>query len=229
MTGLRPRMVRGRWFVTGTDTDAGKTVVTAALAAAAAPNVLAAKPIATGVREGAVPDDAALLARSGGHAPSYFMAFSAPVSPHRASPRPIGPEAVVWTAALTADVLLVEGVGGWRVPLGGAWVTDLARAALGSGPGGIVIAAPDRVGVINQVLLTVEAIRRDGLPIVGVVLSRFPPTDPSVATNADDLTSLLDLPVATLERLNIQDISVLADAGRRVWTTLGVSGFNRRS
>jgi dethiobiotin synthetase len=214
-------MVHGRWFVTGTDTDAGKTVCTAALAAALSPHVVAAKPVATGVRPGTAPDDAVRIARAAGHEPLCYRAFAPPLSPHRAADAPYVDGLLAWTGALDGAAVLVEGVGGWRVPLGeGRWVVDLARVALGTGPGGVIVVAPDRIGVLNHLVLTVGAIRGDGLAVTGVVLNRAAPVDPSRRTNARDAADLLDLPVALLP--SIRTDAALAPAGRRVWAALGV-------
>lgn len=211
-------MAAGRWFVTGTDTDAGKTVVTAALAAALAPDVCAAKPLATGVPPGEVPADAALLAAAAGHAPQWRRAFPQPVSPHRAAQEPYVDDLLAWTAALSGRTVLVEGVGGWRVPLGeGRWVTDLARVAVGAGLGGVLVVAPDRIGVLNHLRLTVDAIRADGLFVAGIALCRSRPQDASCATNAQDAAAMNGAPVAIVPRIDTTDAGALATAGRAAW------------
>src|SRR5262245_23087922 len=140
-----------RWFVTGTDTDVGKTVVTACLAEAARDrgSVVAAKPVASGVAPGTAGDDASLIGAAAGHAPICFAAFAAPLSPHRAAAlEGRAPPASLLddVRALAADTVLVEGVGGWRVPLGGGWWNeDVARAA----DARVIVVAADRLGVLN--------------------------------------------------------------------------------
>ena len=99
-------------------------------------------------------------------------------------------------AALQADTVLVEGVGGWAVPISldpPLWVADLARATRGS----VLVVAANRIGVINHTLLTVAAIRRAELPVAAVVLNRLPttPADPSQQSNEADLAEILDVPV----------------------------------
>ncbi len=213
-----------RLFITGTDTDVGKTVVTACLAACArrvGPTV-AAKPVASGVPAGRSGEDAERLAAAAGHEPRVHSTFVAPVSPHRAARaegRAVGRGILDWVRDLSAPNVLVEGAGGWRVPIGGGlWMRDLAAAT--GGP--VVIVALDRLGVLNHTLLTVEAVRADGLTVAGVVLNRgaIPrPDDASIATNADDLRELLDVPLAVVGAVGP---GAEADAGEAVSAALGV-------
>ncbi len=166
-----------RLFVTATDTGAGKTTVALALIAAfrARGQVVAAmKPCETGGG-----DDAERLRAATGRAldPQLVCPFRFPL--------PASPEAAAHAAggrvdverirdaaaalARDADVLLVEGAGGLLVPLGdGRNMADLAR--LLELP--LVIVARASLGTVNHTLLTVEAARRRGLRVAGVVLSR---------------------------------------------------------
>ncbi|MEQ1569151.1 MAG: ATP-dependent dethiobiotin synthetase BioD, partial [Myxococcota bacterium] len=129
-----------RLFVTGVDTGVGKSVVTACLAAARrrVGSVVACKPVASGVPAGEPGEDAALLGWAAGHPPCGFAAFSAPLSPHRAAEREgrvVSDDVLDQLRSLSADTVLVEGVGGWRVPLRltpPLWVADLARATGGA-------------------------------------------------------------------------------------------------
>ena len=178
-------------FVTGTDTDAGKTVVTAALAASLRGRgfpVQAAKPLATG--EAAPGSDALRIAAAAGHAPLNLVCLPEPASPDRAA-REAGTTVDLdatldWLRSLGTP-LLVEGVGGWEVPLGrGQSVADLGRR-LGFP---VLIVAPNRLGVLNHVHLTVNAVRARGLWVAGVVLNdgveRAAP-EPLASWNAEDL------------------------------------------
>ena len=210
-----------RLFVTGTDTDVGKTVVTACLARAARRrgSVCAAKPVASGVAPGTSGEDAERIARAAGHPPRVFAAWQAPLSPHRAAwveGASLDPEALRdWVATLHADTVLVEGVGGWRVPIWLSprlWVVDLARATAGD----VVIVAADRLGVLNHTLLTVEAVRADGLRVAAVVLNRGVPEDASRRSNLDDLEALLDVPVVPLPRIELEDPAALDQAGAAI-------------
>ena len=214
-------------FVTGTDTGVGKTVTTAALAAALAAagvRVRALKPVASGTPSGE-PDDARLLGVAAGDAPRWHTSLVAAVSPHRAALLEgvaLDVEAIVaWVNAHRGEVTLCEGAGGWEVPLrapsrdntdAGARVSDLA-ARLGWP---VLVVAPNRLGVLNHTLLTVEAVRRRGLRVAGVVLAEADRRDDASATNFEDLRLLLDgVPVRALPRLaDASDPAVLAHAGR---------------
>lgn len=210
-----------RLFVTGTDTGVGKTMVTACLAHAAGRigTVCAAKPIASGVSPGSAGEDAERIGAAAGHPPRVFATYEAPLSPHRAAlaeGRSLDPEALLdWIATLHADTVLVEGVGGWRVPIWLSprlWVTDLARATAG----GVVVVAADRLGVLNHTLLTVDAVRADGLQVVAVVLNRGFKEDLSRRTNLDDLVALVGAPVVPLPPLEPFDAVTLGDAGAEI-------------
>ena len=206
-------------FVTGTDTGAGKSVVTAALAAAlreAGVRVRALKPVASGVAPGEAGEDAALLGLGGGHPPRSLYRFALPLSPHLAAAAE-GAEVEVaavlsWIEAERGEVTLVEGVGGWEVPLSPTWrVADLAQA-LGAP---VLVVAQNRLGMLNHTLLTVGAIRARGLVVAGVVLT--PPADPDDSTphNALALRALLpDVALRTMPRLTEFSAEALAEAGR---------------
>lgn len=204
-----------RLFVTGTDTGVGKTVVTAALAAAlrgTGVDVRALKPVQSGDD-----DDAARIAAAAGHAPRCRYTFATPVSPHRAAAREgvtlAGPELVAWVHENMGGVTLVEGAGGWTVPYAfGFTVADLA-AALGWP---VLVVALNRLGVLNHTVLTVDAIRRRGLVVAGVVLVEGG-SDASTATNAEDLRVLLpDTALRVLPRLDPGDPVALRRAGRQL-------------
>lgn len=207
-----------RLFVTGTDTNVGKSVVTACLAAALRERgtVVACKPVASGVAPGTAGDDAEILGRAAGHAPLVFHALTAPLSPHRAAileDRPVPLGVLDSVRALDAAHVLVEGVGGWRVPLRldpPLWVHDLAAATAGP----VLVVAADRLGVLNHTLLTLEAIERSGFTVAGVVLNRGAGSaDASTASNLDDLRLLGRIPVVTLASLDVHRSDALRDAG----------------
>lgn len=200
-------------FVTGTDTGVGKTVVTAALAAAlrdAGVDVRALKPVQSG-DDG----DAAFIAAAAGHAPRCLRTFRTPVSPHRAAALEgvtlDGDTLIDWVQAERGAVTLVEGAGGWNVPYApGFFVADLAEA-LGFP---VLVVAANRLGVLNHTLLTLEAVRRRGLTVAGVVLVEHAP-EASVASNAADLRMLLPtVALRVLPRLAALDPATLGAAGR---------------
>ena len=208
-------------LVTGTDTGVGKTVTGAALAAAVARTgvrVRALKPVASGVPEGEEGEDATLLGFAAGHAPASLVRLRTPVSPHRAAALEgvtVDPDSILaWIAENRGDVTLVEGAGGWEVPLAPRFRVAHLAAALGWP---VVVAAADRLGVLNHTLLTVDAVRRAGLPLAGVVLTGPAPgaLDPSSRSNLDDLRDLLpDVAVRRLPWLPDLTRATLADAGR---------------
>ncbi len=169
-------------FVTGTDTGVGKTVVTAALAAALRQrgvNVGVFKPVATGgVQRGGrvVSEDALLLASvlpdAGQPEVINPVCYRLPVAPAVAA-RTEGPPLDRPTIRAAHDILrrrhdalLIEGVGGLAVPLGDdLTVADLAREF---GLPLLIVARPD-LGTINHSVLTVEYARARGLAVAGFV------------------------------------------------------------
>jgi len=208
--------VRGL-FVTGTDTEVGKTVVAAALAAALAARgapVRAVKPLATG----SLPpgQDAQRLARAAGHDPLVLHCLPEPAAPDRAA-RLVGlrldlPTLVQGTRDLIGSgVGVVEGVGGWMVPITpDALVADLA-VGLGLP---VVIVAVNRLGVLNHALLTLAAVHARGLSVAGLVLnSRGPDPGALAGWNAEDLAERADTAVLSLPHLPHLDGPALAAAG----------------
>jgi dethiobiotin synthetase len=210
--------VRGL-FVTGTDTEAGKSVVAAAICAALAARgerVAAFKPVVTGLDDepGEWPRDHELLAAAGGsgQAPGDVTpaTFGPPLSPHFAAElagTELDPAALVAAAraaAAGADALVCEGVGGLLVPLTPRYsVRDLA-GELGLP---LVIAARTGLGTINHTLLTVEAARSAGLEVAGVVMTPWPESPaPIEASNRATIervsgAAVVGLPQATPDSL----------------------------
>ncbi|WP_111414239.1 dethiobiotin synthase [Billgrantia lactosivorans] len=172
-----------RYFVTGTDTDAGKTLVTAgmlALARSRGLTTLGLKPVASGCRRtdtGLRNDDAlALLARSV-PTPAYETvnpcAFEPAIAPHLAAGEAGERVDVAQLCAHVAplldeprDLILVEGAGGWRVPLNDA--EDLAELALRLRLP-VILVVGLKLGCLNHARLTAEAIRADGAALAGWV------------------------------------------------------------
>lgn len=175
-------------FVTGTDTGVGKTWVSLALMAqcqGAGHRVAGMKPVASGcTRQGRrlENDDATLLQRQTSYPVPYAWvnpyAFEPPMAPHLAARQQgveIDLEAIARAYARlaeSADVVIVEGVGGWLVPLGERHtVADLAlRLGLP-----VVLVVAIRLGCINHALLSVESIRAHGAALRGWVANRIDP------------------------------------------------------
>ena len=170
-------------FVTGTDTGVGKSVASACLLAsmrAAGESVRAYKPVLTGIDEpltGPWPADHELLAVAAGMEPNEVapLRFGPAASPHLAAALAgveLDRRGLIARAHELGDghTLVVEGVGGLLVPLTGSFsVCDLA-AALSLG---VVVVARRGLGTINHTLLTLEAARRAGLEVLGVLLSEL--------------------------------------------------------
>jgi len=184
-------------FVTGTDTGVGKTRVAVALIHALRAQglrVAAMKPVSAGSVPGELNEDvAALLQAANVRADIRDVnpyAFDQPVAPHIAAAQAgVRIELAVITAAYSrlaaaADVVVVEGAGGWRVPLNEAEdMADLAQA-LGLP---VVLVVGLRLGCINHALLTAESIARRQVPWAGWVGNHI---DPAMACQAENLAAL---------------------------------------
>jgi dethiobiotin synthetase len=213
-------------FVTGTDTEVGKTVLAAAITATAAGGgmtVAAFKPVVTGLDEPVTgwPRDHELLAQvaNAGQAPEDVSPFryGPAVSPHLA--QELAGEAVdagrlvelAEAQAERADALVVEGVGGLLVPLTGDY---LVRDFAGELSLPVVIAARPGLGTISHSLLTIEAARAVALRIQAVVLTPWP-ADPSrmARSNMETIERFGEVPVIGLPRT---EPAKLADAGAAV-------------
>lgn len=192
-------------FVTGTDTDVGKTWVGQQLIGglmAAGVSLVPRKPIESGWPEDTTDSDAWKLAQAAGLTDQLDAVcpyrFQAAISPVRA--------AALENVSLTIDhlksacsitqadeFLYVEGAGGFYSPL----VSDGLNADLAEAlqlP--IVLVANDRLGIINQVLLNQEVIARRRLDLRCVILNEtVPKVDNDPMDNFSDLTDLLDVPV----------------------------------
>lgn len=189
------------WFVTGTDTEVGKTVACCALVRELARRwrrVAALKPVASGCEntaDGLRNEDARALMQAANLALPYELvnpcAFEPPIAPHLAAVecgRAIDlAEAAVGQARareLGADWLVVEGVGGWSVPLGPElMLADLARAFTDE----VVLVVGLRLGCINHALLTAEQVRRDGFRLVGWIANDV---DPAMDRREENLATL---------------------------------------
>ncbi len=169
-----------RWFITGTDTEVGKTVATCAfLQAANAAGITTAgyKPVASGsemTADGARNSDALALQANCSVSLSYAQVnpctFVEPTSPHIVSAlegRPIVLSDLsqgLHELEPLADWVVVEGAGGWFTPLNGEhtfadWVTDEQLP--------VILVVGMRLGCINHALLTAQAIAHSGLTFAG--------------------------------------------------------------
>lgn len=180
-------------FVTGTDTGVGKTEVTAALVRALrqqGQDARAIKPVETGwVAE---TSDAARLAAASGRTieETVGRTFRAPRAPNVAARLEGGSldldDLVGWCAAQAGAPLLIEGAGGWVVPIDHRRTSELAARTAEA----VLVVARAGLGTINHSVLTVEAARA-ALPIAGIVLSRRPDEDLDFATeNATEIEAM---------------------------------------
>ncbi|WP_435130707.1 dethiobiotin synthase [Actinacidiphila sp. bgisy144] len=167
--------------VTGTGTEVGKTVATAAVAAATLAqglSVAVLKPAQTGVAEGE-PGDAAEVARLAGEVTAVELArYPEPLAPATAARRsgraPITPAEIAEAAAkLSAvhDVVLVEGAGGLLVRYDEQGSTLADAAALMHA--GVLLVAPAALGTLNATALTAEALRARRVSCLGVIIGSW--------------------------------------------------------
>ncbi len=153
-------------FVTGTDTDVGKTLVAAWLTQAWGADYW--KPVQTGAADITDYGTVAKLVPGAVIHPSAYV-FQAPLSPHEAARRErarIDLSALV--APVTSNLLVVEGAGGAMVPLNEVALTVDFMERLGLPA---VIVARSGLGTINHTLMTLEVLRRRRIPILGVVMN----------------------------------------------------------
>ncbi|MEX2476489.1 dethiobiotin synthase [Marinobacter sp.] len=186
-------MARKTFFVTGTDTGVGKTVASAAILEAAkalGKRTIAMKPIASGCDDtpyGLRNDDALILQAAMTESLPYDqvnpVALKPAIAPHVAAElagRQLTAQRLVGFCRglqiQPADLLLVEGAGGWRVPLNDRETYSAVPVELGMP---VILVVPLQLGCINHALLSAEAIRRDGLTLAGWVANRPGPDDMS--------------------------------------------------
>ncbi|OKJ42650.1 dethiobiotin synthase [Streptomyces sp. CB01580] len=184
--------------VSGTDTEIGKTVVTAAVAAAWRDRRVAVlKPAQTGLAPGE-PGDVAEVARlAGGHVTAVELArFPEPLAPATAARRaglpPVRPYEIAEAAEKLAtehDVVLIEGAGGLLVRFDDTGSTLADAARLLSAP--VLVVARAGLGTLNATALTSEALRGRELECLGVVVGSMP-AEPDLAARCN----VADLPVA---------------------------------
>lgn len=198
------------WFVTGTDTGVGKTVIAGALARLArnaGKRVGVFKPVATGCRRdprlGLVCADAEFLAHCADARenletinPVRYRGELAPVVAAERQRRPIDWPAIrrSWEQIRQADWVVVEGAGGLLVPIDREHsMADLAKEL--NLP--LVIVARPGLGTVNHTLLTIEVARGRGLPIAAVVINRYRPDSATLAeeTNPEVIGRLARMPI----------------------------------
>lgn len=183
-------------FVTGTSTDVGKTIVTAALAAtarAAGASVAVVKPAQTGVAPGEPGDLAEITRLTGVNRTVELARYPEPLAPDTAARRCGAPlltlaeTAAAIEGCADADLVLVEGAGGLLVRIGEFTLLDLAQKL--DAPVLLVVAAG--LGTLNHSELTTRALRSAGVPCAGLVIGSWPETpDLASACNRTDLPAV---------------------------------------
>ena len=213
------------YFITGTDTGIGKTCVTLALMTelkkSSAKKVVGMKPVASGcvhTEAGLRNEDALQIQRQGNIQTLYEhvnpYAFEPPVAPHVAAAEAgvdidlVNIASCYAVLAEAADVVVVEGVGGWRVPLGdGQTLADLARSLKLP----IIMVVGLRLGCINHALLTAEAITGDGLQLKAWVANQIEPDYPALQPTLDHLSVHIRAPMlGYIPFMKTQDLYAIA-------------------
>jgi dethiobiotin synthetase len=193
------------WFVTGTDTGVGKTLISCALlrlCARRGQRAVGMKPVAAGLgADGRNEDVDALAAAASLPAAAALInpyAFGAAIAPHLAAAeegREIRFAPIVDACTelrRLADAVIVEGVGGFRVPLGpDGDSADLAQALALP----VILVVGLRLGCINHALLSEESIRSRGLRLAGWVANRIDPAMTRAEANIDTLRRQLAAPL----------------------------------
>ncbi|GFM62297.1 ATP-dependent dethiobiotin synthetase BioD [Pseudomonas cichorii] len=214
------------YFITGTDTDAGKTTVAAGLLHAARLSGLstaAGKPVASGsviTPQGLRNADAlALQAECSlelGYDDINPFTFEPAIAPHLAAREagvPLTVNALLQPMRRllerNADFTLIEGAGGWRVPL--ADQSNLSDLAMGLGLP-VILVVGVRLGCINHALLTAEAIAQDGLQLAGWVANIIDPKTSRLEENLATLSERLPAPcIGRVPRLKKASAEAVAE------------------
>jgi dethiobiotin synthetase len=196
------------WFITGTDTGVGKTLVACGLLKAwsqAGHRVVGMKPVASGCRQaqsGLRSDDAEMLLAGSTVTVSYVevnpYAFAPAVAPHLAA-QASGAEieldriqSVFNRLRQRAQIVIVEGVGGWHTPINNnETMAELVKAL--SIP--VILVVGLRLGCLNHALLTVAAIQQAGLRLAGWVANSIEPELLLREENIQTLKQRIDAPL----------------------------------
>nr|WP_242695212.1 dethiobiotin synthase [Shewanella sp. 4t3-1-2LB] len=215
------------FFVTGTDTDSGKTQVAAALLYKARTRyglkTVGVKPIASGCKRtayGLRNADALMLMEQSSLKLDYEkvnpFAFEPAIAPHVAATDAgieLSPEGVLARLDLTqysmADFCLVEGAGGWRLPLGNNRYLSETVVALAMP---VIIVVGMKLGCLNHAVMTEELIYADGLPVAGWVANRAQPDMARFEENLASLKQMMQSPfLGTIPYIPGADVAEMAE------------------
>lgn len=212
------------FFVTGTDTEVGKTYVSAMLlkaAVMAGKRAIGYKPVAAGCEwhNGQWRNEDALTLQQASNVELTLkevnpVTLEPAIAPHiaaRLAGEPIS-EAVIKSGFdhlldKQADVLLMEGAGGWRLPIGNQrFLSDVVKALQLD----VIVVVGMRLGCLNHALLTAEAVKADGLKIKGWVANTLTPDMPYFNENLATLEQLMPAPrLATIPNQSAPDFAAL--------------------
>lgn len=219
-------MAKHRFFIAGTDTDAGKTVVTAGLLAKANQqglSTLGLKPISAGCEvtvDGLRNGDALALQAAASIESSYEqvnpIAYEPPIAPHIAAQQQGDTLSAARIVGLCrgammkpADLLLIEGAGGWRVPLNNRETLAMIPQQLNLP---VILVVGMKLGCLSHALLTAEAIRRDGLQLAGWVANRVDADMSCYEENVATLKAMLMAPcLGEVPHLENTDAELVAE------------------
>lgn len=201
--------MKQKYFIAGTDTDAGKTLIAAGLlnkAKSEGLSTVGLKPIAAGCEEtpeGLRNDDALMLMAQSTEELPYEqvnpIAFAPPIAPHIAGQQLRRPLSAGRIVGLLRGVLminraqftLVEGAGGYRVPLNPKeTLADVTKEL--NLP--VILVVGMKLGCLNHALLTVEAIHRDGLKLAGWIANRVDEDMAVYEENIETLHAMIQAP-----------------------------------
>lgn len=213
-------------FITGTDTGAGKTWATLGIMARFQAQGLAVKgmkPVASGGERhgGSLRNaDASLIRAQSSGSPAYEQVcpytFAEPIAPHIAACKQRVDidldkvSAAFDELAASADLVVVEGIGGWRVPLSEALQTEDLVRRLGLS---VVLVVGLRLGCINHALLSAEAIKASGVPFTGWLANGICPDYAEQRATLDYLRARIPAPMSgCIPYLNELDVEAVGAA-----------------
>jgi dethiobiotin synthetase len=183
--------------ITGTSTDVGKTVATAALAACAKGSVAVVKPAQTGVEAGEPGDLAEVTRLTGITEVHEYARYPDPLSPHHAAIISGRPQLEFAETAqriedleLEHDLVLVEGSGGLLVPFSSEDRWTLAELAVNLHAPVVLVTTPG-LGTLNHTRLTVDRLDEDGIDLAGIIIGSWPDEpDLAMRCNIFDLAAM---------------------------------------
>lgn len=205
---MRKKQPEQGFFITGTNTGVGKTFIACAILSALDKlgyATRAIKPILSGAEQtpmGLQGEDGLLLQQYVNQSMSYSqvnpITLQHAIAPHLAARLenvPLSLEHVIQASAasveMSGDVLIIEGAGGWRVPIDETHFLSHYCSYLGYPA---ILVVDIQLGCINHAVLTSEVIREDGVYLAGWVANFTSPPDSVAAENITTLSHLLQAP-----------------------------------